>query len=71
MRSAASTIGTKTSSHNSGLCRISLSKGFMGWPALLGSNWNDYRNQILARLGEIGKLSPDTVKGYMTLGPRL
>jgi alkylhydroperoxidase/carboxymuconolactone decarboxylase family protein YurZ len=31
-------------------------------------DWNDYRNQILARVGEIGKLSPDTVKGYMTLG---
>ena len=31
-------------------------------------NWNDYRSQILARVGEIGKLSPDTVKGYMTLG---
>ena len=31
-------------------------------------NWNDYRNQILARIGEIGKLSPDTIKGYMALG---
>ena len=31
-------------------------------------NWNDYRNQILARVGELGKLSPDTVKGYVTLG---
>ena len=31
-------------------------------------NWNEYRNQILARIGEIGKLSPDTIKGYMTLG---
>lgn len=30
-------------------------------------DWNDYRNQILARVGEIGKLSPDTVKGYMAL----
>jgi AhpD family alkylhydroperoxidase len=31
-------------------------------------DWNDYRTQILARVGEIGKLSPDTVKGYMALG---
>jgi hypothetical protein len=31
-------------------------------------DWNDYRSEILARVGEIGKLSPDTVKGYMTLG---
>ena len=31
-------------------------------------DWNEYRNQILARVGEIGKLSPDTVKGYMALG---
>jgi AhpD family alkylhydroperoxidase len=30
-------------------------------------NWNDYRNQILARVGEIGKLSPDTVKGHAAL----
>jgi AhpD family alkylhydroperoxidase len=30
-------------------------------------NWNDYRNQILARVGEIGKLSPDTLKGYAAL----
>jgi AhpD family alkylhydroperoxidase len=30
-------------------------------------NWNDYRNQILARVGEIGRLSPDTVKGYAAL----
>jgi hypothetical protein len=26
-------------------------------------NLSDYRNQILARVGEIGKLTPDTVKG--------
>ena len=31
-------------------------------------DWNEYRNQILARVGEIGKLSPDTIKGYMALG---
>ena len=30
-------------------------------------NWNDYRNQILARVGDIGKLSPDTVKGFAAL----
>ena len=30
-------------------------------------DWNDYRNQVLARVGEIGKLSPDTVKGYAAL----
>jgi hypothetical protein len=31
-------------------------------------DWNDYRNQILASVGEIAKLSPDTVKAYATLG---
>lgn len=31
-------------------------------------DWNDYRNQVIARVGEIGKLSPDTVKGYTALG---
>jgi AhpD family alkylhydroperoxidase len=30
-------------------------------------NWNDYRNQMLARVNEIGKLSADTVKGYAAL----
>jgi AhpD family alkylhydroperoxidase len=30
-------------------------------------NWNDYRNQILAGVGEIGKLSPESVKGYAAL----
>ena len=28
-------------------------------------DWNDYRDQVLARAGEIGKLSPHTVKGFM------
>jgi AhpD family alkylhydroperoxidase len=31
-------------------------------------DWNNYRGQILAGVGEIGKLSPDTVKGYVALG---
>ena len=26
-------------------------------------NWNDYRDQLLGRAGELGKLSPDTVTG--------
>lgn len=31
-------------------------------------DWNEYRKQILSRVGEIGKLSPDTVRGYTALG---
>ena len=31
-------------------------------------DWNKYRSQVLSGVGEIGKLSPDTVKGYMALG---
>ncbi|WP_448955884.1 carboxymuconolactone decarboxylase family protein [Labrys neptuniae] len=31
-------------------------------------DWNTYRGQVLDGVGEIGKLSPDTVRGYMTLG---
>ena len=31
-------------------------------------DWNEYREQILSRVGEIGKLSPDTVRGYTALG---
>lgn len=30
-------------------------------------NWNEYRKQLMARLGEFGKLSPDTLGGYQTL----
>lgn len=30
-------------------------------------NWLDYRKELLGRIGEIGKLSPDTVAGYQTL----
>ncbi len=31
-------------------------------------DWNTYRQQLLAGVGELGKLSPDTVRGYMALG---
>lgn len=30
-------------------------------------NWNDFRDQLLGRVGELGKLSPDTVNGLVTL----
>ena len=30
-------------------------------------DWNAYRKELKGRIGEIGKLSPDTVKGYATL----
>ena len=28
-------------------------------------DWNAYRQQISAGVGELGKLSPDTVRGYV------
>src|SRR5579859_4195757 len=31
-------------------------------------DWNEYQKQIMTELGELKKLSPDTVRGYMTLG---
>ncbi len=31
-------------------------------------DWNAYRQQLVATVGDLGKLSPDTVKGYMALG---
>ncbi|TSD86141.1 carboxymuconolactone decarboxylase family protein [Mycobacterium sp. KBS0706] len=31
-------------------------------------DWNTYRQQLFAGVGELGKLSPDTVRGYVTLG---
>jgi AhpD family alkylhydroperoxidase len=30
-------------------------------------DWNGYKNELTGRIGELSKLSPDTVKGYMTL----
>ena len=30
--------------------------------------WSRYRQQILAGIGELAKLSPDTVRGYGALG---
>jgi hypothetical protein len=27
-------------------------------------DWNDYRDGLKTRIGEVGKLSPDTVRGY-------
>ena len=30
-------------------------------------DWNEYHRQFGARVGELMKLSPDTVKGYQTL----
>lgn len=30
-------------------------------------DWNAYRRELKGRIGELGKLSPDTLKGYLTL----
>jgi len=30
-------------------------------------NWTEYRKELVGRIGEIGKLSPDTLAGYQTL----
>ncbi|WP_458071753.1 carboxymuconolactone decarboxylase family protein [Rhodanobacter sp. BL-MT-08] len=30
-------------------------------------DWQNYRKQLTGRIGEIGKLSPDTLAGYQTL----
>lgn len=30
-------------------------------------NWKEYRTWLMAKLGDLGKLSPGTVKGYQTL----
>jgi AhpD family alkylhydroperoxidase len=30
-------------------------------------DWNDYHKQLLATIGDIAKLSPDTVRGYGAL----
>ena len=30
-------------------------------------DWNEYQKQIMSELGELKRLSPDTVRGYVTL----
>jgi AhpD family alkylhydroperoxidase len=30
-------------------------------------DWNDYRKKLMGRIGELGKLTPDTLSGYQTL----
>lgn len=30
-------------------------------------DWNDYQKQLAAKMGEIAKLSPDTLRGYREL----
>ena len=30
-------------------------------------DWNTYRQQLMVRVGEIAKISPETIKGYQTL----
>ena len=37
------------------------------------NDWNDYRRQVVAGVGDLAKLNPNTVRGYTTLralGPR-
>jgi AhpD family alkylhydroperoxidase len=30
-------------------------------------NWEEYRSQLLTTIGEIGKVSPDVIRGYRTI----
>ena len=30
-------------------------------------DWVEYHDELMGRIGELGKLSPDTLKGYQTL----
>jgi AhpD family alkylhydroperoxidase len=45
----------------------------LGWKSKIGEtnmmlDWNEYQKQIGTTLGELKRLTPDTVRGYMTLG---
>ena len=31
-------------------------------------DWNNYRSELMQRLGELGKLTPETMKGVFALG---
>jgi hypothetical protein len=33
------------------------------------SDWNAYRRQLVAAVGDFAKLNPDMVKDYVTRGP--
>lgn len=30
-------------------------------------DWNDYQKQLMTRIGDVGKLSPETLRGYQAL----
>jgi AhpD family alkylhydroperoxidase len=30
-------------------------------------NWTEYRKELMGRIGELGKLTPDTLSGYQSL----
>lgn len=30
-------------------------------------DWNDYQKQLAANIGQIGKISPDTIRGYQEI----
>jgi AhpD family alkylhydroperoxidase len=34
---------------------------------LMMLDWNEYYKELISRMGELAKLSPDTVRGYQTL----
>jgi alkylhydroperoxidase AhpD family core domain len=31
-------------------------------------DWNEYRSEVMQRVGDLGKLTPETLKGVMALG---
>jgi hypothetical protein len=31
-------------------------------------NWNEYLKQVLSGVGDIGRISPNIMRGYQTLG---
>ncbi|VFS78819.1 Uncharacterised protein [Kluyvera cryocrescens] len=34
-------------------------------------DWNNYRSELMQRLGELGKLTPETMKGVVALGTQV
>src|SRR6201982_2448845 len=43
------------------------SRGFTKEKIKMMLNWNGYRQQLIDTIGQIARLSPDTVRGYSTL----
>src|ERR1700724_961702 len=60
-------VRSKTAAHVAPALRKGPVRPQFGEVKMAMLEWNTYRQQITARIGEIAKLSPDTIRGYQAL----